>query len=74
MPDVIETAVYPHVEVLPSRAPAGCRPVSAVTLTFSYPAEDVPLVQLVLEFQEAVDREFDGSWNRRRYVWHRNRF
>ena len=33
----------------------------AALLHVGYPAEDVPLVQLVLESQEAVDREFDGS-------------
>jgi hypothetical protein len=36
------------------------------TLQFGYRAEDVPLVPLVLESKEAVDREFDGSWSRRR--------
>lgn len=39
-----------------------------------YPAEDVPLVQFVFESQETVDREFRGSWSRRRYVWLRSRF
>jgi len=46
----------------------------AALLHVGYPAEDVAMVQLVLESQEAVDREFEGSWSQRRNDWHKNRF
>jgi len=39
-----------------------------------YAAGDIPLVQFVYESQETVDREFEGSWNHRKYVWLRERF
>lgn len=39
-----------------------------------YPAIDIPLAQFQFESQITVDREFEGSWSRRHYAWHRRRY
>jgi hypothetical protein len=42
----------------------------AVLVRVGYP-DDAPAVQFVFESQQTVEREFVGSWSRRRYEWHR---
>jgi hypothetical protein len=43
-------------------------------LQADYPAVDVPLAQYVVESQETVDRDYAGSWVKRRSDWYRHRY
>ena len=39
-----------------------------------YSTEDIPLAQFVFESQQTVNRDFGGSWSKRRYAWARNNY
>ena len=45
-----------------------------ILLRAGYPSSDVPMVQIVVESQETVDRDYEGSWAQRQNDWYMRRY